>query len=144
MNNAVFSEIQIEELSNFVTDIEDGKVNPLRAYAEIKKVESFLAQAKKQIEPLAFDEADKYPEKSFEAEGFKFEKRNGGLTYNYKGIPEWNRVDAKKKELEKQAQTAWKLYQQTGQKPITEEGEELPLPEIGYRKDSLVVKSATL
>jgi hypothetical protein len=140
MSKEMFYEMQVEELSKFVTDVEEGNLNALRAYAEIKRLESYVSHAKRQIEPLAFEEADKYPEKSFEAEGFNFEKRNGGISYNYKGIPEWMEIENKKKALEKQAQTTWKLYQQTGRRPITDDGEELPLPEITPRKDSLVVK----
>lgn len=142
MGKDLFFEMRAEELAQFVTDVEEGKLNALRAYAEIKEMESLVTHAKQQIEPLAFEEAEKYPEKTFNAEGFTFEKRNGGVIYSYKTIPQWQKLEAEKKACEKQAQTVWKLYQQTGRRPITDEGEELPLPEISYRKDSLVVKKS--
>ena len=140
MSKELFFEMRAEELAEYVNDVEEGKLNALRAYAEIKELESYVTQAKKQIEPLAFEEAEKYPDKTFSAEGFTFEKRNGGLLYGYKAIPEWQEIEARKKAVEKQAQTAYKLYMQTGRRPITDDGEELPLPEISHRKDSLVVK----
>src|SRR5690606_19391766 len=71
--------------------------------------------------------------------GFEFKAVNGRKTFDFKGIDEW--VDAKKgvEKIEKKAKVAFEMYQTTGQKPLTEDGELLPLPEINYGKSYLKI-----
>lgn len=129
-----------EALADVVTKTENGDINPLNTWAEINLLEKELKAVKSQIEETAKEEAELHPEKSFKLGNYAFEKRSGGYTYSYKGIPQWADLQGKMKEVEAQSKAAFNLFQKTGTRPITEDGELLPLPEVTPRKDSLVVK----
>ena len=75
-------------------EVENGDFNPLEAYILIKKSIEKHTQALGILQKEAYDEADKYPEKTIkDYEGFIIEKSNTGARYN------WNQDDIYK-ELE--------------------------------------------
>jgi undecaprenyl pyrophosphate synthase len=88
----------------------DGNASCLEVYALIKEFEkditSFLDLAKEQVNLLAWEEAEKYPEKSFTAYGYKFEKREGRKIYKYDHISMWASTHERLKEIEGLAKSA--------------------------------------
>ena len=97
------------------------------------------AEAIKQIEGIAFNEADLYSEKTFQDSGFVFEKRNGGIRYSFKHIEEWIDLDNQKKQVEERSKQAY-LATQRHLLVGTEDGEVVEMPKITYSKSSLIVK----
>lgn len=128
-------------LADVIEKTELGELNPLNTWAQINLIEKEIKSVKSQIEGAAREEAELYPEKSFKFEGFTFEKRSGGYSYSYKEIPRWASLKDEMTKIEQQSKAAFNLFQKTGTRPITEDGELLPLPDVTPRKDSLVVKS---
>lgn len=123
-----------------VEDTEDGKENPFKAMAILKELQDDIKQCIDQIKPIATQEADKY-DKSFELNGLKIERRNGKRNFSYKKLEDWKLADQAKKKLEKKYKAAWESYQ-TGSTPIDEDtGEVLPLPEVTYSSDVLIIKN---
>ncbi len=139
MSKDLFFETRQQELADLVQAVEDGRDNALLAYAEIKQMKDLYAQAERQIEELAMDEAERYPEKSFSQHGYMFEKRNGTMRFSYKNIPAWQEIDQARKQCEEKHKQAF-LSRQKGIMVATEDGEEIVLPEVSYNKNSLVVK----
>lgn len=129
----------MQDIINIVDKAKSGDVNALKAYGDLKKIQFIINVAVKQVEPIAFEEADKYDEKQFDYAGFHFEKRNGSKRFSYKNIPEWQTYDKAKKDCEARYKQAF-LSSQKGLLPVTTDGEELILPEVTYTKDSLIVK----
>jgi hypothetical protein len=122
-----------------IDQVENGEINPLVAYAKIKRMLDLYTSAKSQVEPLAMEEAEKYPDNTFGEGGFIFERRAGGASYNYKHIPEWMEAENAKKQIEAKYKQAF-LARQKGLLVASEDAEEMILPEIMYRKSSLIVK----
>lgn len=88
-----------------VTDTQEGKMNALDAFADLKALMGEVADALKEVEPLAMEEAMKYP-KTFDHHGLKFTRTDGRRLYNYKHIPEWVEQEAKLKAIEQEAKDA--------------------------------------
>ena len=139
MSKELFFEMRQEELAHLLDEVENGNVRALPIYAQIKQMKDLYQTAERQIERQAFDEAEEYPEKSFSEAGFQFEMRQGGTSYNYKKIKEWSDASAKVKEIEGKYKQAYLSYQR-GLLPIDENGVELELPEVSYKKASLIAK----
>ena len=71
--------------------------------------------------------------------GYKFEVRSGGTMYNYKHIPEWQTYKTALADCETRHKQAY-LSSQKGLIVATEDGEEIEMPKISYRKSSLIIK----
>lgn len=85
--------------------VKDGAVNALDAFADLKAIIAAAQDAMKEVEPLAMEEAMKYP-KTFDHHGLKFTRTDGRRLYNYKHIPEWVEQEAKLKAIEQEAKDA--------------------------------------
>lgn len=88
-----------------VVDTQEGKMNALDAFADLKALIAEATDALKEVEPLAMTEAYKY-DKTFEHRGLKFTRTDGRRLYNYKNIPEWVEQEAKLKAIEQEAKDA--------------------------------------
>lgn len=139
MSKDLFFKMRQEELAHLIQEVEEGNRDALTAYANIKKLESEVKNARTQIEELAMNEAENYSGKTFEYNGFKFEKRNGATRYSYKNIAKWKEANKNLKDIESEAKQAF-IAKQKGMMVASEDGEEIELPEVNYSKDSLVVK----
>lgn len=139
MSKDLFFQQRANELMDVVDGVERGSRPALLAYAEMKRFAEIAAQAVKQIEPIAMEEALNFGEKDFETNGFKFQIRNGATRYSYKHIPDWQIVQEELKEVEERYKAAF-IARQKGLLTASTDGEELILPEITRSKDSLVVK----
>lgn len=139
MSKLEFFKLRQQDLAQFTQEVENGDRDALTAYANIKKLESEIIAVKKQIEPLALDEAVAFGEKSFETHGIKFEVRNGATRYSYKGIPEWVEKQKELKAIEDKSKHAF-ISVQKGLLTVTDDIKEIPMPEVSYSKNSLIVK----
>jgi len=139
MSKDLFFQQRANELMDIVDGVERGSKPALLAYAEMKRFADIAAQAVKQIEPVAMEEALNFGEKDFETNGFKFQIRNGATRYSYKHIPDWQTVQKELKEVEERYKAAF-IARQKGLLTASADGEELILPEITRSKDSLVIK----
>ena len=139
MSKEMFFQMREQEVAHLLTEVEEGNVAALSTYGNLKKCQALYAEAIKQIEGIAFNEADLYSEKTFQDSGFLFEKRNGGIRYSFKHIEEWQELDNQKKEVEAKSKQAY-LAMQRNLLVGTEDGEEIEMPKVSYSKSSLIVK----
>lgn len=98
----------------------------------------YIAQWEAQFHDEIVREMQDYPEGK---NGFEFEVRMGRKTWSFKGIPEWEDANDFKKQVESKYKAIWEAKQKGAvHADVSEDGEELPLPEIGYTKSSLILK----
>ena len=72
---------------------------------------------------------------------YKIEARSGAKTFVYKAIPEWIEAEKSKKEIEAKYKSMFTAKVNGNPNAnISEDGEVLPLPEITYRKGSIILK----
>jgi len=129
----------INVLNDILRDVEEGHKEPLKAYAELKQIETRLKNVLAEVYEQAIEEANNHGGKQFEEYGFKFEIRNGRATYNYSNIPDW--VESKKfiKELEQSHKSAL-LLKEKGQVMVDENGEEVQPAQVTYSKDTIICR----
>jgi hypothetical protein len=142
------SEMHIEmqnELFNTIRRAEEGEITMLDALisleGERKQLEISLEIVKSfkndHINEIS-DEAGDYKEGY---KGYIIEVRNGRKVYKYDSIPEWQRADAIKTEVEGRYKAMLDAkIKGVAYANISEDGEELPLPEISYSKSSIILK----
>tara|TARA_B100000809_G_scaffold35824_1_gene31436 strand:+ start:543 stop:962 length:420 start_codon:yes stop_codon:yes gene_type:complete len=139
MSKEIFYEMREQEVAHLLTEVEEGNIAALSTYGNLKKCQALYSEAIKQIEEIAFNEADLYSEKTFKDSGFVFEKRNGGIRYSFKHIEEWQEIENQKKELEARSKQAY-LAIQRNLLVGSEDGEVVEIPKVSYTKNSLIVK----
>ena len=128
------------EISEAVQQVLDGNENPLEIYAIFKDLQKHLDNALKEIQDNVQDEAEKY-EKNFTLGNYIFERRAGRKIMSYKKIEEWAKIDKERKEIEAKAKLGYSMYEKGLDAFNPETGEVLPLPEVSYSKDVLIVKT---
>jgi hypothetical protein len=144
-----YSEMHIalqDEIMNLSNQAGEGELSNLDALIEMRKhreeFEKGLALIKDfedtKINEIA-NEASQYPNGY---RGFEVKAVNGRKTYSFKNIPEWNVY----KENLQNCEERYKMMFEAKLKGlphanISEDGEELPLPEISYGKSFLTVKA---
>lgn len=126
--------------TDLINQFNEGEISLLDATIELREIRKAREQEIEMIKAFEYDNLQEFEQHKGEPYmGFEFTVVNGRKTYNFKEIPEWNEAIAKVKEVEKSAKLAFDLYQSSGQRPITEDGELLELPEINYGKSYLKV-----
>lgn len=95
--------------------VEQGNVNPLEAYIELKSIENTLKEVISTVQPLAITEAEKWKEKSFKAFGATIEKRNAPATYEMSHINAYISAKEKVKYIETIAKAGGGIDPETGQ-----------------------------
>lgn len=139
MNKQLFFKMRENEVAHLLQEVEQGNVSALKTYGNLKKCHALFAEAIKQIEPTAREEADNYSERTFKDSGFVFEKRTGGIRFDYKHIQAWQEAVKVKKEIEEKCKLAYQALQRNllvG----TEDAEVVDIPNVTYSKDSLIVR----
>ena len=126
--------------SQLINQYREGEISLLDATIELREIRKEHEAEIDMIKAFEYENLQEFEQYKGEPYmGFEFTVVNGRKTYNFKEIPEWNEATAKVKEVEKQAKLAFDMFQSTGSRPITEEGEILPLPEINYGKSYLKI-----
>jgi len=93
------------ELDNYVNlvkqQILSGSENPLKIAIQLKAMGEIISSLTKDadIKSLILDEAEKYPEKSFDDYGARFEKKEVGVKYDYSNDGKWVKINNEIKVL---------------------------------------------
>lgn len=135
-----------DELMNTIHLCEEGELTVLDAYISLEEQRRHLENTLAIVKSF---KDDFFNEITYEAQeqkdgyrGYLFEIRNGGKTYNFKNIPEWQDAEKNKKEVEERYKAMLNAkLKGSSFANISEDGEELPLPEITYRKSSIILKA---
>ena len=143
-----YSEMHIalqDEIMNLSHQAEEGELSNLDALIEMRKhreeFEKGLALIKDfeetKINEIA-NEASQYPDGY---RGLEIKMVNGRKTFNYKGIPAWIEAEENKKKIEEQYRLMFEAKAKgLPHANVSEDGEELLLPEVNYGKSYLAVK----
>lgn len=97
----------------FIAEMEEK--NPLEIAIQLKAMEELVSRlrANNKVREFIMTEVDKYPEKSFEYHGNKFEKAETGVKYDYSKCNDdkFNKLNIGKKEIDKQLKERQKFLQ---------------------------------
>jgi len=115
----------------------EGEILLEDATIQLREIRNSHEQELKEIKEFEHENLENYNEGTYK--GFEFKVVNGRKTYDFSEIEEHAKAIKNVKEIEKTAKTAFDMYQTTGQRPITEDGEILELPKINYGKSYLKV-----
>lgn len=131
----------LEQIAKQIEAVEDGNESALKVYAHLKGIQGEIKSALEQIEHAVLDEADLYPDKTFQEHGFEFTVKSGGARYSYKFDDRWKELNEAVKKRQEQMQTSFKLSQK-GQGMLIDDdtGEEIPAAEVSYAKSSISIK----
>lgn len=101
---------------------------------ELTYLKDFKSEKSQDIDLLSKEYKDGF-------KGYRFEVRQGRKTYNFKGIEEWENCDKAKKECESKLKAMLTAkIKGAVHANISEDGEELELPELNYGKPSVIIK----
>jgi hypothetical protein len=131
------------DLAQLVQDVLDGNESGLMALAALREEKKYIENCINQIEEIAQEEAAQYAEKAFIFKDLMIEKRAGARVFSFKLIPEWTAAKESLKSVEDKYKAAYKNYE-AGNLTADKNGEELALPEVTYRKDSIIIKRIEL
>jgi serine/threonine-protein kinase RIO1 len=93
-------------LSSFSQAIEDGNVNPLRAFIELKNLSDMIFSMQDSIKEAAINEYMKYGKEDLVIDGYKIEKMNGRKIWKYDHSSAWQAANERRKTLEMLMQKA--------------------------------------
>jgi hypothetical protein len=132
----------IQNYLNFIewAVMEGNELDPLEAYATVKKIGKMFDSTQRIIESEAIAEAEKVGTKSFTKAGINFELREGAKNFDFKGIAEIDKMEQELKDLKEKYKRAY-FAVQDGLVALTNDGELLEIPTIKYNKSSLIVKN---
>ena len=130
----------IRTLSSLVQDVQDGNENPLRAWAVITEIEKYIEQCKEATKVFVAEEANKYPEMRFEANGFVVEKRNGRAVWDFKNCKSWVEKNKILKDHEEILKHSYQIYNKGGVIGVNEDGEQVEIPSVKYTDQTIIVR----
>lgn len=124
-----------EQLS---VNVADGNGDALDALAELRAVMGAADDAMKVVGPLAVQQAERYPEKTFEHHGLTFQRTDGKRAFKYDHLKPW--ADAKKAlaEIEERAKNA-ALQMEKKMVLASDDGEVYEPAIITYGKPSISI-----
>lgn len=97
-----------EILAELTQSVIDGNADPLEAYIHLKSIEKRISECLKEVEPIAYQEADKWSEKVFTYKGAEIQKKNAAGRYDYSTVSLWKQAEERKKKIEELAKVAYK------------------------------------
>lgn len=131
-----------DQLMSIIGGVEDGNVSVLDGLIEVKQHQEHLENSLELVKAYKDQNFDMIEAEAKEHEGlyrgFEVGVRNGGRYFTYKRIKKWQEIEAEKKRIEEQAKQAF-LNKEKGLLTATQDGEEIELPEVNYRKSSVIV-----
>jgi hypothetical protein len=122
-------------ISQLVQDAIDGNESALKAFAILKSHAKIVANALKEIEESAMDEAAHYGERTFSDMGYKFELRDGMRRYSFKHLDNWAAKNAQLKAIE----TLAKQAANANATMVDDNGEIIEPATVTYTKPSIIV-----
>lgn len=135
-----------DRLIHITRKVENGQLSVLDGLIQMKKQQDELDKSIGIIKAFKDDnfETIDAEAKEYQGEygGFEIGVRNGGKMFNYKGVSEWVETEAKKKAIEQKYKAMWEAKQKgLPFANVDEDGVELALPEVSYRKSSIIIKA---
>jgi hypothetical protein len=124
------------QINTLIQGVESGEISGLEVFAVFRKLEGLFNEAKKRIDMLAFDEAERYTEKTFTVAGVTFTKKDGNKRMQFNE----DTVCAELSERLKQRQELVKLATNSKDMIFDSDGVEVPKVSVKYDKSSLTVK----
>jgi len=127
---------------NLVEKYQAGDVSVLETLTRLEDLRGDLEKTLEIIKEFKDTEQDKIADAAKEQpeyRGYKIEVRSGGMMYNFKSIPEWVDLDVRIKDLEMMCKSAFAAAQK-GIQTADEDGCEIPLPEVSYRKSNVILQ----
>ena len=122
-----------------VQKVEEGLVNPLDAFIELRTIESALKDAIASVTDAACEERRSYGKEEIVRQGSIVELVEGSPRYSYKHIPQWTALKEKMKGIEQMSKMASSNL--TGY-VVDENGEEVEAAEVTYTKPYIKLRSA--
>ena len=77
-----------ETVAEITTAVQNGEVNALEAFINLKKIEEIIKQVKKNVDDLVIEEAAKYNTKTFTTFDAEVTLKSSASRYDYSNIPE--------------------------------------------------------
>ena len=117
-----------EYFEKLVKAVQDGDEYALKAYTELYQIGAALDEAKAIVYDLAIREAETYPEKSFQYNGFRIEKANSATRWDFSKVDEITQLETRVKELKEAYKQAFDSYSKNIFEVVTAGGEVPVLP----------------
>ena len=115
--------------------VEDGEINALDAYIELKRQEKEIKEQLSAIQDEAISEAQKFGEKTFDYKEAKVEVKNAAGRWSFKHL-DWHK---EAKDKEEAAKNAYKAAIK-GEQYITSDGEVVEPAEYTEGKTTIAIK----
>jgi hypothetical protein len=131
------TEQEIRYYAAVAEQVEEGTINPLTAYIQLRYVKEGIEAAIKSIEEAAIEETRKYGKEEIMNNGAVVRLVEGTPRYSYKNIPQWNVLKGKMAKIEELAKVASKGM--TGY-IVDENGEEIPAADVTYSRPYITLK----
>lgn len=116
-----------EEMMNLVADVEEGKVDPIKAYIKLYELEKSASELKDRIKNLAIDKREMYNDKEYISSGYKVSVVST-TRYSYRGDFELERLTAQVKNRQAMMIQAYnnkrlggELYDENGEQVLPAE-----------------------
>ena len=131
------TEQEIRYFAAVAEQVEEGTINPLTAYIQLRYVKEGIEAAIKSIEEAAIEETRKYGKEEIMNNGSVVRLVEGTPRYSYKNIPQWNVLKGKMAKIEELAKVASK-----GMKGyiVDENGEEISAADVTYSRPYITLK----
>ena len=97
----------IQELTNLAQSVIDGEQDALKVYIELKRIETKLKEVMPLVEPLAYEAASHWSEKTFVVMGAEIQKKNAAGKWDYSNIPQYAKAKEQVKSIEELAKQAY-------------------------------------
>lgn len=130
-------ETEIKFYKALAEQVEEGTINPLSAYIQLRYIKEGIESAIKSIEEAAIEETRKYGKEEIMNNGAVVRLVEGTPRYSYKNIPQWNVLKGKMAKIEELAKVASKGM--TGY-IVDENGEEIPAADVTYSRPYITLK----
>ena len=122
-----------------VQKVEEGLVNPLDAFIELRSIESALKDAIASVTDAACEERRSYGKEEIVRQGSIVELVEGSPRYSYNHVSQWAAMKEKMKAIEQMSKMA--SSNMTGY-VVDENGEEILAAEVTYTKPYIKLRSA--
>lgn len=129
------------EIKHFINElvkrVKEGNQSALDVFISFKQIADYLEKAKKEIDEVAINEAEKYQNETYN--GFKVSIVQGRKMFDFKNIKEYSEKQSELKSIEEKYKSALDGVQKgtvqiDGENWIDQNGELLPFPKISYGK----------
>lgn len=130
--------ITSQSILKIADDANNGLQDSLSSYIELKRIEKILSECLESVKPNAIAEANKYPQKVFDLNGAKVEKKKSAGRYDFSNIPQWNKAKENLKKIEDLAKQAHQVNKQ-GKTIIDEEGVVVESPKYREGDDTIAI-----